>query len=74
MSYTFKYDGHTLQTESDSDWAEVEAIEKYKRKKYAEIVRAQKENENFIRRIVREEISKAFDEFKKEIPNIGVPR
>lgn len=59
MTYKFKYDGHTLQTESDSDWAEVEAIEKYKRKKYAEIVRAKKEQENFIRRIVREEIEAA---------------
>lgn len=59
MTYKFKYDGHTLQTESDSDWAEIEAIQKYKNKKKAKENKRKNELEDFIRKIVREEVEAA---------------
>ena len=65
MTYKFKYDGHTLQTESDSDWAEIEAIQKYKNKKKAKENKRKNELEDFIRKIVREEVGAALEAAKR---------
>ena len=62
MIHTFMYDGHLLQTTSDSDWTEIDAINRYERKKKAEEDKRKKEIEDFIRRIVREEIVRALNE------------
>ena len=65
MIHMFVYDGQILQTESDSDWAEIDAIQKYERMKKAKLDKEKKEQEDLIRRIVREEIERAIRRLKE---------